>query len=143
MSPPREFKYRPDEYESEKASNSYLMSVIAVMAGLPMPIINLIATAIFYFANRKAKPFVKWHCTQALLSQALTSVINIVGVYWTLSIIYGSNHVTNSYISYIITIVVFNLIEFIATLYAAVKTRKGAHVSWWFFGPLTDELVKV
>ena len=37
--------YKPAEHELEAASNSYLMSLLAVMAGLPFPIINLLATA--------------------------------------------------------------------------------------------------
>ena len=44
--------YKPAEHELEAASNSYLMSLLAVMAGLPFPIINLLATAVFYLANR-------------------------------------------------------------------------------------------
>ena len=56
------FPYQPMEHEAEKASNSYLMSVIALMAGLPLPIINLIATAMFYIGNRKGPYFVRWHC---------------------------------------------------------------------------------
>ena len=38
------FDYEPTEHEAEKASNSYLMSLIALIVGLPLPIINLIAT---------------------------------------------------------------------------------------------------
>jgi len=136
------FLYPPNEYESEKASSSYLMSVIAVMIGLPLPVINLIATTIFFLANRRASHFVRWHCMQALLSQGFTFPINVAGVYWTLSILFGSNIISNSYIAYIITIVVFNLAEFIAIVYAAVQTRKGNHVEWWLFGPLTNLLIK-
>jgi hypothetical protein len=142
MSPPQEFLYKPDEYEAEKASNSYLMSVIAIMVGLPLPVINLIATAIFYFGNRKATYFVRWHCTQALLAQGITLGMNVVGVYWTLSIVFGSYHLTNNYIAYMLTIIIFNLVEFIATVYTAIQTRKGKHIVWWFFGPLADALVK-
>ncbi len=138
----REFIYKPDEYEAERASNSYLMSVAAIMVGLPFPVINLIATAIFYFGNRKSTHYVRWHCMQALLAQALTVGMNVVGVYWTVSVFFGSNQISNNYISYIITILIFNIAEFIATVYAAVRTRKGMHVSWWFFGPLTDLVVK-
>jgi uncharacterized membrane protein len=136
------FAYRPDEYESEKASNSYLMSVIAVMAGLPFPVINLVATAFFFFANRRGNYFVRWHCTQALLSQAAMLAMNAPGLYWTLSILFGPASVTNLYLSYILTIVIFNLLEFIATVYAAVETRKGRHVQWWVFGAMTNALVK-
>jgi hypothetical protein len=137
-----DFYYRPDEYEGERASNSYLMSVVAVMVGLPMPVINLIATAIFFFGNRKGTYFVRWHCMQALLAQAITVAMNVVGVYWTVSILFRGHDITNNYISYMITIFLFNLAEFIATVYAAVQTRKGRHVSWWLFGPLTDLIVK-
>lgn len=136
------FEYRPDESESEKASNSYLMSIIAVMAGLPFPVINLVATAFFFFANRRARFFVRWHCTQALVSQAAMLSMNAPGLWWTLDIIFGSATVSNLYISYIITIVLFNLLEFIATIYAAIGTRKGRHVEWWVFGPITNALVR-
>lgn len=136
------FVYTPHEFEAEKASNSYLMSVIAVMIGLPMPVINLIATVIFFLANKRATYFVRWHCMQALLSQGFTFPMNVAGVYWTLSILFGSNTISNNYIAYIITIIVFNVAEFIATVYAAVQTRKGNHVEWWLFGPLTHLLVK-
>jgi uncharacterized Tic20 family protein len=142
VAPPPQFPYIPDEYEAEKASNSYLMSLIAIMAGLPLPIVNLIASAIFFFSNRRSAFFVRWHCTQALLAQAITLVANAAGVYWTIGIVFGDHLVTNSYIAYIITIVLFNLLEFIATIYAAVRTRKGKHVVWWLFGPVTDALVK-
>jgi uncharacterized membrane protein len=137
-----EFAYIPDDYECERASNSYLMSVVAVIVGLPLPIINLIATGIFYLNNRKGTYFVRWHCTQALLSQVLVVAMNSVGFYWTLSIIFRDRIVDNNYIAYIITILSFNLIEFIMTIYAADQTRKGKHIQWWLFGPLTNEICK-
>ena len=137
-----QFPYTPDEYESERASNSYLMSVVVLMVGLPLPIINLIASAMFYLANRKSGRFVRWHCTQTLLAQALTLVANATAVYWTLSIVFRGATSTNNYFAYLFTVILFNLIEFAATVYAAVHTRRGNHVVWWFFGPLTELMVK-
>jgi hypothetical protein len=133
---------KPSDSEAEKASNSYVMSLLALMAGLPLPIINLIATFIFYMGNRKSTYFVRWHCTQALLSQSTVLPINSAATIWTLSIIFGNAVVTNSYIAYLITVFLFNLTEFIATLYAAMATRKGKHVEWWFFGELTNMLIQ-
>lgn len=130
--------YTPNDYESEKASNSYLMSVIAIMVGLPLPIINLIATFIFFLGNLKGTLFTRWHCTQALLSQLTIVIMNGVGFSWTMTIIFGNNEITNKYLAYMITIVAFNIFEFIVTVYAAVVTRKGKHVEWWVFGPLTN-----
>lgn len=142
MSETVSFPYKPDDFEAEKASNSYLMSVVAVIAGLPLPIINLLATAIFFLGNRKGSYFVRWHCTQALLSQVTVLVMNSAGFYWSLSIIFGDKILTNDYIAYMITIVLFNLAEFVATIYAAIQTRKGKHIELWFFGPLTESLCK-
>lgn len=136
------FRYQPDEHELEKASNSYVMSMVAIMGGLPLPIINLIATFIFYLGNLKGTYFVRWHCIQALLSQLFLLPFNSVGFWWTVSIIFTPETITSSYIAYILTIFVFNLVEFIGTIYTAIATRKGTHVEWWVIGGLTHLICK-
>lgn len=137
-----EFSYKVDESEGERASNSYLMSLVAIVAGLPLPIINLLATFIFYLANQKSTPFVRWHCTQALFSQLSLVIINSIGFWWTISIIMGDKFISNDYIGYMIVVVTFNLGEFIATIYTAIQTRKGIHVKWWLYGDFSDAMVK-
>ena len=132
------FTYEPGEHEAEKASNSYLMSLVALIAGLPFPIINLIATLVFYLGNRKGTYFVRWHCTQALLSQFTLLIMNSYSFWWTVSIILGSETITNKYIGYLFTVIIVNIIEFITTIYTAIKTRKGIHVDMWFFGDITN-----
>jgi len=136
------FSYKPSEHETESASSSYLMSLVAIVAGLPLPIINLIATFVFYIGNRKSTYFVRWHCTQALLSQLSMLFINSYGFWWTVSIIFTEETVTGNYFGYIITTLIFNLTEFIATIYTAIQTRKGIHVEWWFYGTLTNLICK-
>jgi hypothetical protein len=136
------FQYTPGEHEAEKASNSYIMSLIAIMGGLPLPIINLIATLFFYLGNRKGTYFVRWHCTQALLSQFFLLPFNSVGFWWTISIIFSHEMISSNYIAYIITLFIFNLVEFIGTIYSAIVTRKGEHVEWWFIGDLTNIICK-
>jgi len=134
--------YVPDEHEAEKASNSYVMSLVAIMGGFPLPIINLLATLIFYMGNRKGTYFVRWHCTQALLSQFFLLPFNSIGFWWTISIVFSHEMVSSNFIAYIITIFIFNLIEFIGTIYSAIVTRKGQHVQWWFIGGLTNIICK-
>ncbi len=136
------FDYTPYDDEAEKASNSYLMSLIAIMAGLPLPIINLLATLIFYLGNLKSTFFVRWHATQALLSQISLLVMNSAAFWWTINILIQESDMTTPYISYMLTAFIFNLVEFIATIYTAIQTRKGIHVKWWFYGELTDHLCK-
>jgi uncharacterized Tic20 family protein len=134
--------YSPTEHESEKASNSYLMSLVAAIAGLPLPIINLIATFIFYMGNRKGTYFVRWHSTQALLSQFSLLFMNSFGFWWTVSIVFSDAVITNHYIAYVITVLLFNLAELIATIYSAIRTRKGEHVQWWLYGDLTNMICR-
>jgi hypothetical protein len=138
----KNFSYFPGEHEAEKASNSYLMSMVALIAALPLPIINLIATVFFYIGNRKGTYFVRWHCIQALLSQLSLFPMNSFGFWWTVSIIFMDEKISNNYIAYIFTIIIVNLVEFIAIIYTAVKTRKGIHIEWWFYGTWTHLICK-
>ncbi|MEC4003350.1 hypothetical protein OX283_001665 [Flavobacterium sp. SUN052] len=136
------FPYKPSDHESEKASNSYLMSLVALVVGLPLPIINLLATFFFFLGNRKGTYFVRWHCMQALVSQAALLCMNSFGFWWTISIIFGDEHVSNRYFAYIFTALLFNITEFVSTIYCAVQTRKGKHVQQWFFGNITNLICK-
>jgi hypothetical protein len=132
------FSYNPTEHEREKASNSYLMSLVAVIAGLPLPIINLLATLFFYIGNRKSTYFVRWHCIQALLSQLVLLFANSYSFWWTVSILFTDEKATNNYFAYLFTVIVFNFLEIISTIYCAVQTRKGRHVQVFFFGNVTN-----
>ena len=138
----KQFAYQPGEHEAETASNSYLMSLIAIIVGLPLPIINLIATLIFYVGNRKGAYFVRWQCTQALLSQLSMLFMNSYGFWWTISILFTDEIISTNYIAYMIVALTFNIVEFITTIYTAIKTRKGIHVEWWFYGSLTSLICK-
>lgn len=136
------FYYKPNDSELERASNSYLMSLVAVIGGLPLPILNLLASIFFYLGNRKSTPFVKWHCTQNLLSQFGLFFLNSTGFWWTVSIIFYDEKVTNGYFGYMITLIIFNLVEFISTIILASRTRKGIHAKLFLFSDITNILVK-
>ena len=130
------------EHEKEKASNSYLMSLVALIAGLPLPIINLIATFFFYIANRKSTYFVRWHCIQALLSQLVLFFVNSYSFWWSMAILFTDEKVSNLYFAYLFTVIIFNGIEIFSTIYCAIQTRKGKHVTLWFFGNVTNLICK-
>lgn len=136
------FYYKPNDSELERASNSYLMSLVAVIGGLPLPILNLLASIFFYLGNRKSTPFVKWHCTQNLLSQFGLFFLNSTGFWWTVSIIFYDEKVTNGYFGYMTTLIIFNLVEFISTIILASRTRKGIHAQLFLFSDITNILVK-
>jgi uncharacterized membrane protein len=130
------------EEEAEQASYAYLMSVLIVIVGLPMPIINVIGSVVFYVANRRKTYFVRFHSLQSMLSQLSIVPINSIGVGWTISIITSHNELSNLYFAYIIMLIAVNITEFVSSLYAAIQTRKRKDVRFWFFGQLTELLCK-
>lgn len=133
--------YTPGESEKESASNAYVLTLMTVMVGLPFPVINLLACVGFYFLQRNKTPFTRFHALQAILSQVPIIIMNSGGIFWTVHIIFHKTPVTNSYIAYIITIVIFNIIDIVYNIIAAVKARKGLIYSYSFFGPLTWVIV--
>ncbi len=132
-----------DEDSAEKSSNVYLMSLVGVMAGLPLPILNLLATIIFFIGNKKAQPIVKWHCIQGMISQFVLFIFNSVSFWWTISILFYKEEITNNYLSYLIFVIILNVVELTSTIYTAIKVRKGQHIEWWIYGPLTNLILKI
>lgn len=92
--------------------------------------------------NRKGSIFVKWHCTQALLSQFVLFLVNSYSFWWTISILFWEEELSNYYFAYLSMAILINIIEMVSTIYAAIQTRKGKHVEFFFFGPLTHLFIK-
>lgn len=133
---------KPHEHELEAASNSYLMSLLVAMIGLPFPIVNLIATIIFFLANRRQTYFVRWHCMQALVSQLPLFCTNSILFWWTVRVLIGWTSLSSFYFAYLFTVLLFNFIDFIATIHTMIAVRQGKQVEWYVYGPLTHLLCK-
>lgn len=147
--------------EYEQAGNSYLMAVVAVIMGLPLPIINLIATVGYYLAYRKAAYFVRWHCIQAAIGQVFLIPFNSVAIAWTLGMLFrdrsihiedledphfktsyfdGFFEATSFYWIYIGFIIILNITEFFVVIYTASRVKNGHNVRWFIIAPITDAL---
>src|SRR5215510_4101648 len=85
------------EREMESASTAYVLTLMVVMVGLPLPIINLIACIGYYFSIKSKSFFVRFHAMQAMTSQAFIIIMNSVAVTWTLKIIFSDTHYSNIY----------------------------------------------
>jgi uncharacterized Tic20 family protein len=120
--------------EKEEASNAYLMTLMVGFVGLPLPIINLIASVAYFLMNKSKSKFVRFHIFQAMVSQIFIVIMNSIALSWTLNIVFGSLVVSNYYIGYIVAAVIFNLLDIIANIIAAIQVRKGRLYSFLFFG---------
>ncbi len=124
--------------DAEKASNSYLIALLAAFVGPPFPIVNLMACIIFYFGNRKSSYYVRFHCTQALLNQLVLFLCNSILLFWTLRIFFSDLYLNKNYFIYLLLVILINFFEFIATIFLAIKVRKGKHVKLFILGDITQ-----
>src|SRR5689334_19772127 len=113
------------ERDKEDAMGAYLMMFAAVAIGLPLPVINLIASIIYYFINRRKSRFIHFHSLQALISNIPTTIINWVAVIWAVTIFFRENwHVTQEFWAYLIFAGASTFIYFVINIIAAYKARQ-------------------
>lgn len=138
---------QPDDIpirEREDAMGGYLMMFASLAAGLPLPIINLIAAVIYFYINKAKSKFVRFHAYQSLISQIPTTLVNAGLVFWTVRLFlydrdvfrdffaFGSEY--DLYWGYLVMVIIANFIYIIFSLVAAFKARKGQFFYFLFFG---------
>lgn len=120
--------------EREDAMGAYFMMFAALAAGLPLPVLNLIAAIIYLFINKKKSRFVHFHALQSLLSQLPTSIMNVGLVAWVIRAIFFDAHFDAYFKGYLAMVLAANLIYIIFSIIAAVKARRGQFYYFLFFG---------
>ena len=135
-------EYAQREQDAEQASNVYVMSLITFAAGLPLPIINVISTIIFFIGSRRESAFVRWHCMQALLTELITLPLNSIAFWWTVNLMFFDVQITNSYLVYVFLVILLNIVELVAAISAAIRVRKHYDVRWFLVSDIADMLVK-
>jgi uncharacterized Tic20 family protein len=130
---------QPDEIpnrEKEDAMGAYLMMFAALAAGLPLPIINLVAALIYFYVNKNKSKFVYFHSLQSLYAQIPTTILNAGLVFWTIGVVFRGYEFSPFYKGYLVTTLILNLLYFIFSIIAAIKARKGEFYYFVLFGKL-------
>ena len=128
--------------EKEDAMGAYFMMFASIAIGLPLPIINLIASTIYLFmGNVQKSRFVKFHAYQSLLSQIPITIINVIGVVWFIILVSNNFIFTKEFYTYLIILGISNLIYFIISLYASTKAKQGRFFYFLFFGKIVYHIV--
>jgi uncharacterized membrane protein len=128
----------PHEYE--QAGNAYLMAIVGLIAGLPLPIVNFTASVIYYLSNLKSSYFVRWHCIQAMIAQLVVMPFNSIAIGWTIRLMITEDDPTWFFGFYIFGVILLNICEFIAVMITASKVKKGENVRWAIIAGITDAL---
>lgn len=79
---------------------------------------------------------------QCMLSQIPVFIINTVLFWWTVSILFLGQEFTYVFFIYLMLAVLFNIIEMIIVIYAAIDVRKGKDIRWFVISDVTARLVK-
>lgn len=135
---------QPDDMparEREDAMGAYFMMFASLAAGLPLPIINLIAATIYYHINKHKSRFVRFHSLQSLLSQLPVSLLNAGLVVWAISFFKYDFNFDNTFLAYVIVVIIANLVYLGFSILAAIKARQGRMYYFLFFGRISYEIV--
>lgn len=127
--------------EKEDASGAYLMMFAATALGLPLPVVNIIASVVYYFVNRSKGLFVRFHSLQSLYSQIPVSLLNSYMVIWTIINLLDNLPFTNVFWGLAITAGVFNIVYFIFSIIGAIRAHQGRFYYLVFFGRIAYILV--
>ncbi len=127
---------------AEKASMSYLITILSLVAGMPFPPVTFFAAIGIYSSYRKAEMFIRWHATQSLFVQLFMFVFNTIVFVWTFLLFFTEIQMSNAFFGFLFSTTILNIIVLVATIYTASKVRKSIHCEWIFFGPLTTLVTK-
>lgn len=128
--------------DREDGMGAYLMMFAAIGAGLPLPLLNLLASIIYYNIFKKADLFVRFHCHQALFSQLPLTLLNAIGTFWAARAFFSDTwFFTDALKGYLIMLVIANIIYITFGIIAAVKARSGKMYYFWIFGKISYHTV--
>lgn len=135
---------QPEEIElreRDDAMGAYFMMFATTALGLPLPIINLIASIVYYYVNKAKGRFVQFHILQSLYSQLPVTALTTGLFIWTVRNFFREFEFNNYYWGYLIMTGVVSIIYFIFSVVAAVKSNKGRFYYFFFFGKLAYHVV--
>jgi uncharacterized membrane protein len=126
---------QPDEItvrEKEDAMAAYLMMFASLAIGLPIPLVNLIASCIYFFVNRKTSPFVAFHALQALLTHIPVVLLNAGTVGWLIAILATQAGFHAAFFWYLFFAILVNIAYIVWSIVALIQAHKGR----FFYMPL-------
>lgn len=124
--------------EKEDAMGAYLMMFAAMGAGFPFPLLNLLASIIYFSINKKKSRYVAFHSFQSLITQIPISVLNGVLLFWFIRIlIMGMSLFNLQFFIYLGFVILWNLLYIILSITASVRARRGQLYYMLFFGAIS------
>lgn len=130
--------------EKDDAMAAYLMMFASWAVGLPLPLVNMIASVVYYAVTRKTSRFVGFHSLQSLLSQLPVSLLNAGAVGWLIGILVTGFHFQPAFFAFLFFSAAVNIAYVVLSIIALVNANKGRfyYMPWFgrvafarFYGP--------
>ncbi len=122
--------------ERDDAMAAYLMMFASWAIGLPFPLINLIASLVYYFVNKKTSRFVAFHAYQALIVHVPIVCVNAGLIVWIIVIAVSDLHFAGPFLAYLLFLIALNIVYIVYSIIALIQARKGRLYYMPFFGRL-------
>jgi len=113
---------------------AYLMMFASLAIGLPIPLLNLIASVIYFLVNRKTSRFVAFHALQALLTHIPVVVLNAGVVAWIITNVATHAPSWAWFLWYLFFTILVNLTYIAWSIVALVNASKGRFFYMPVFG---------
>jgi uncharacterized Tic20 family protein len=131
---------QPDEVpESERddAMAAYFMMFASLAIGLPLPLVNLAASLVYWLVNRRTSRFVAFHSLQSLLSHLPVTLANAGLVGWTVAAVVSPVRFGPAFFWYLAFTVLLNIAYIVISIIALVQARKGRFYYMPVFGRIS------
>jgi len=114
------------------------MMFASMAIGLPIPLLNIVASIIYFFVNRKNGAFVAFHSLQALLMHVPVVLLNAGVIGWLVGILVTPPHdyFSPAFFWYLFFTVLVNIAYIVWSIVALVHARKGR----FFYMPLVGRV---
>lgn len=124
--------------EKDDAMASYLMMFASWAVGLPLPLVNLVASVVYYAVNRKGSKFVAFHSLQSLLSQVPVSLLNAGVIGWGIGLLVKGAAAGSlwPFLGYVFFTAAVNILYIVFSIVALLAANKGRFYYLPFFGRL-------
>lgn len=125
------------EREKDDAMGAYLMMFASLAIGLPIPLLNLIASVIYFLVNRKTSSFVAFHALQALLTHIPVVLLNAGVVAWIIANLATHAASWAWFFWYLFFTILVNLTYIVWSIIALINASKGRFFYMPVFGRIS------
>ncbi len=130
---------QPDQIsdrEKEDAMGAYFMMFAGLGLGFPLPLINLVASVVYWAIHRRKSRFVAFHSLQSLLEQIPVTLCNAGLIAWLLVILFTDLVFPTAFWVFLVFVVVVNILDIVISVVALTRARKGRFYYMPLFGRL-------